>query len=287
MALTIPARLAAACSRTPEGAAWVTRLPGVVADVTRRWSVSVGVPFDNGEASCAWVAPAVRADRTPAVLKLVMPHMEGQDEIHGLRFWNGDPMVWLLEADERLGAMLLERCESGASLRDEPESGQDLVVARLLTRLWRPPAEAFAFRPLSTMLQHWSEETEAASARWQDPGLVQEGLRLFRDLPLSAPRNVLLATDLHAGNILCAQRQPWLAIDPKPFVGDPAYDATQHLLNCQTRLRADPGGTIRRVADLAEVDADRVRQWTFARAAAEPRDDWKDDPLTNLARVLA
>jgi streptomycin 6-kinase len=97
---------------------------------------------------------------------------------------------------------------------------------------------------------------------------------------------VLLATDLHAGNILRAQREPWLVIDPKPFVGDPAYDATQHLLNCEARLRADPETTIRRFAELLEVDDERVRLWLFARVAAESRDVWDDDTLA-LARALA
>ena len=98
---------------------------------------------------------------------------------------------------------------------------------------------------------------------------------------------MLLATDLHAGNVLRSEREPWLVIDPKPFVGDPAYDATQHLFNCGARLRSDPGGTISRIADLLGVDRERVRLWTFARAAPEPRDDWRDDDSMALARALA
>ncbi len=74
-------------------------------------------------------------------------------------------------------------------------------------------------------------------------------------------------------------------IDPKPFVGDRAYDATQHLLNCRSRLRSDPGDTIRRVSALLEVDPDRVGRWTFARLAAEPREDW-DDKATRLASLI-
>jgi len=123
--------------------------------------------------------------------------------------------------------------------------------------------------------------------RWSDPGLVQEGLRLLEELPRTAPREVLLVTDLHAGNVLRAQREPWLVIDPKPFVGDPAYDATQHLLNCPERLLSQPRTTIDRFADLLGVDHERVRLWTFARAVAEPRDSWKDDRLTVLARAIA
>ena len=285
MALTIPRRLAAACGKESARAAWLARLPEVVADLSRRWSLALDHPFDNDQTSCAWVAPAIRVDKTRAVLKVGMPHLEGEHEIQGLRFWNGDASVQLLEADDELGAMLLERCEPGTWLREEPEDEQDRVIARLLTRLWRPPEAPHAFRPLAMMLAHWSGETRASAGRWLDAGLVNEGLKLFHELPQSAPRNVLLATDLHAGNILRAQREPWLAIDPKPFVGDPAYDATQHLLNCQARLRSDPDGTIRRFADLLDVDHGRVRAWTFARAAAEPRDDW-NGPLFDLARHL-
>jgi len=120
-----------------------------------------------------------------------------------------------------------------------------------------------------------------------DMGLVRAGLQLFEKLPGNATRTALLATDLHAGNVIRAEREPWLVIDPKPFVGDPAYDATQHLLNCRTRLRLHPDKTIRNFADLAEIEYERVRLWTFARAAAEPRDDWSNDNLMSLARAIA
>lgn len=223
----------------------------------------------------------------PAVLKLGMPHFEGEQEIEGLRFWNGDPTVRLLEADADLGAMLLERCEPGTALRALPEPEQDLVLSRLLRRLWRSPVAPHCFRPLSAMMTHWSKETLAQAEHWPDEELVREGLRLFWDLSRAAPGDVLLATDLHAGNVLRAQREPWLVIDPKPFVGDPAYDATQHLLNCAARLRSDPDGTVRRFADLLGLDHGRVRLWAFARAAAQPRNEWKGDWLTELARAMA
>lgn len=116
---------------------------------------------------------------------------------------------------------------------------------------------------------------------------MREGLRLFKDLPRTAKREVLLATDLHAGNVLRAQREPWLVIDPKPFVGDPAYDGTQHLFNCDARLRANPEETIRRFAGLLGVEHERLRLWTFARAAADPREDWSNSDRMQLARALA
>jgi len=275
------------CRRTPHGRDWLKRLPEMVSELENLWSLSLGPPIEGDEISCSWVAPVTRGDGAPAVLKLGMPQMEGEHEIDGLRFWDGDPTVELIEADVELNAMLLERCEPGTVLRALSEPEQDLIIADLLKRLWRTPAEPHSFRPLSEMTAYWSKETMGYSDRWSDPGLVREGLRLFEELPRTASASVLLATDLHAGNVLSAQREPWLVIDPKPFVGDPAYDATQHLFNCRERLAADPTGLIDRFADLLGVESNRVRLWTFARAAAESRGEQTNDDLITLARALA
>jgi streptomycin 6-kinase len=282
----IPQRLAESCRQVPERAAWLSNLPGLVSDLKRRWSLAVHDPFE-GEGSCAWVAPVQLVDGASAVLKLSMPHMEGKDEIAGLRFWNGIPTVRLLEADDGLGAMLIERCEPGTTLRKLSEPEQDVTIAYLLNQLWRVPPPGCPFRSLSVLIKYWSEETLASADRWFDPGLVRAGLNLFTELLRTAPREALLATDMHAGNVLQARREPWLVIDPKPFVGDPSYDATQHLLNCQGRLRSDADGVVRRFADLLQLDHQRVRLWTFARAAADPRGNWKDHSLTEVARSLA
>jgi streptomycin 6-kinase len=270
-----------------ERAAWRERLPGVVAELRRRWSLTIGAPFQDGAGSAAWVAPVVLADGASAVLKVGMPHMEAAQEIAGLRAWGGGVTVRLLDADESCNAMLLESCRPGTPLRRLPEPEQDAVIAELLPRLWRPPPPEPRFRPLSEMLAHWAAHTLADAERWPDAALVRAGLALFRELPESAERQVLLFTDLHAGNVLRAERAPWLAIDPKPFVGDPAYDATQHLFNCRERMRADPHATIAGVAELLDLSPERVRLWMFARAAAEPRDDWRDDTWTDVARRIA
>jgi streptomycin 6-kinase len=287
MRFCVSVRLRDACRKTPEAESWLGRLPGVVDLLTRRWSLTLATPFEGEDASCAWVVPAMRADGTAAVLKLAMPHFEGEHEIDGLRFWNGDPTVRLLESDPPAGAMLLERCEPGTALRLLPEPEQDLVIAGLLRRLWRSPAPPHRFRPLSAMLARWRDETIARTDRWSDAGLVREGSRAFEELSRSAPSDVLLATDLHAGNVLRARRESWLVIDPKPFIGDAAYDATQHLLNCGPRLLSDPDGTIRRFSDLLEVSHERVRLWTFARAAAVCGGDWDHLDVLALARALA
>jgi streptomycin 6-kinase len=168
------------------------------------------------------------------------------------------------------------------------EREQDLVLAGLMRRLWQhQPPEDNPFDSLRTMCNQWAEGFElefAAEDRGLDLALARDGIALLRDLPRSANRSVLLCTDLHAENVLTCRREPWLVIDPKPFIGDPAYEPVQHMLNCGERLAIDPDGLAGRMADLLEVDAERVRLWLFARCAQE---SLSDVAMREPARQLA
>lgn len=282
MTITIPQTLRDNLGHDAAGRAWLATLPELVPAVAARWSLTLGEPF-GAEASCSWVAPCTRADGSDAVLKLGWLHMESEDEIQAMRFWNGDPTAYLLEADKAINAMLLERCSPGTVLRMLPLETQDEILAGLLRRLWRPPAEPYIFRPLAEMVDLYIFEAEERSPKWLDPAIARAGIQAYRSLIESTTDHVLLATDLHAGNVLRADREPWLVIDPKPFVGDPAYDATQHLFNCMERLKADPQGTIERFVTLLDLDAERVSLWSFARLATMG----SGDPDMNLALARA
>ena len=172
-------------------------------------------------------------------------------------------------------------------MADQPEPEQDLVIAGLLRRLWRAPTRKYPFRSLQEMCDAWVDEFERKMAGGPvalDPGLAREGATLFRTLPGTSTRDVLLCTDLHAENVLAAEREPWLVIDPKPYVGDPTYDALQHMLNCDRRLQADPRALAARIAELLELDVDRLRLWLFALCVVESV-DWPG--LADVAAKLA
>jgi streptomycin 6-kinase len=171
-------------------------------------------------------------------------------------------------------ALLLERCVPGTQLKQclsEPE--QDEVIARLMRRLWaRVPEHGRPFASLQDICDHWAACAEIScelDGRGSDRGLAREGAAMLRQLAGTADRAVLLCTDLHAENVLSSQREPWLVIDPKPFIGDPAFDPVQHMLNCDRRLANDPEGLVRRMAELCELDGERVSLWLFARCAQE------------------
>lgn len=98
---------------------------------------------------------------------------------------------------------------------------------------------------------------------------MREGITGLRELPLTAQKLVLLHQDFHPRNILSAQREPWIAIDPKPPVGDP-FDPVQVIVQVGDLLaRDDPVGEVTRrlktLSDLLSVDGQRILLWALAR----------------------
>jgi streptomycin 6-kinase len=271
---------------------WLAELADTVGQLADRWGLLVGEPFQPG-GQTAWVAPARDRLGRDLVLKVGWIHSEAEQEADGLRVWSGRGTVLIYDSYrlELSYALLLERCQPGTLLSAaKPEAEQDLIVAELLSRLWEAPTERGAFRPLRHMCQAWVSEfqqrlaTAPIGAHPIDPGLARAGAELFVALADNTEREVLLCTDLHAGNILAAQREPWLVIDPKPYVGDPCYDVLQHLLNCEQRLADDPAGLAQRMADLLDLPGDRVREWLFARCIIE---GVHDPMLQAVAAALA
>jgi len=290
--IRIPPQLADAVEEDdyPERLQWLDALPGLVEEIAADWEVELGEPYLPG-GQCAWVAPARGPAGEELVLKVGWRHREAEHEADALRLWNGHGAVRCFgkRSFDDTTALLLERCVPGEQLGEAlPEPEQDGVMAGLMRRLWsREPPDGQPFRSLAQMCDLWAEWFELdfqADRRGLDPGLAREGVAMLRELPRSADRRVLLCTDLHAGNVLSSQREPWLVIDPKPFVGDPAFEPVQHMFNCEERLASDPEGLSRRMAELLELDAERVRLWLFARCVQESIHHL---PTRELARRLA
>lgn len=271
----------------PTRVAWLAALPDRVEELTARWGLDLGEPFEPG-GNCSWVAPGTDREGRDVVLKVAWRHTEAQHEAEGLAALGGRGAVEVYAFEHLAGpgpgggpggdtgdttAMLLERCRPGTELRGRPEAEQHVVVTDLLRSVWAIDLPSdHPFRPLSVMAENWVVRAEARLAAHPgrlDAGLAREGLALFRELSRTGPTEVLLFTDLHAGNVLSGERRPWLLVDPKPYVGDPHYDVLQHLLNCNASLQADPIRLLTEVADLAGLDAGRVRQWLFARCVEE------------------
>jgi streptomycin 6-kinase len=259
----------------PGGAAWLERLPELVAACAEQWSLRVLGAFEPAHISL--VLGVERAEGAPAVLKVSFPEPESEHEAAALEHWRGDGAVLLLEHDPDRRALLVERCDPGSQLwavGDEDEANR--IAAGVLRRLWRQPAAGHGFRRLDVEAARWAEELPRdwqAAGRPFEPALLDEAVSTCRELAQDQPGQVVLHQDFHGGNVLRAAREPWLAIDPKPLLGERAFDAASLLRDRRWLLR-EPGAArrIRRRLDLLaselELDRERARRWGIVHALA-------------------
>ena len=254
------------------GVRWLDSLPERVAELARAWSIRVGAAFDHSGAA-SWVAPVELDDGARAILKVGMPHVEARYEADALRLLDGQGTVRLLRVSDDGFSLLLERCNPGTDLWSLSAEGRDSVACEILPRLWQEPEESAPFLPLTQLLSRWSEEIPpVAAGRGYNSGDVAAILDLGRELAASQPRCALLHGDFHPGNVLAAQRQPWLVIDPKPFLGEPAFDLAQWFYNryFQVGQSVDAVAVLReemsRFAAKLNLDASRIAGWTVVKA---------------------
>lgn len=247
---------------------WVDSLPEIMDRIRKNWNLEIGNPFLEN-VTCSYVAPCKVNNKIIGVLKIGFPHEEATHEIEGLMLLNGNPTVNVLKVDKETNSMLLEKCEPGIHLSSQPEPYQDEIICNTLMSIWKAKHNHKIFRPLSIMVAQWNKETRANLNNFPNPELALKGCKMKENLVNNSSDQFLLATDLHAGNVLKAERREWLAIDIKPYVGDRAYDLTQHILNCMERFDSDPFDLINRLSNLAIVNKDRLLKWTQARLLSE------------------
>jgi streptomycin 6-kinase len=250
----------------PGGAAWLDALPHLVASCAERWGLEVGPPFTNSSASLA--LPAARDDGSRAILKLQFPDRESRFEAAALERWAGRGAVRLIAYERR--ALLLERCEPGRPLSTmAPEVALDVVIG-LVPRLWvsaGPP-----FRPLAEEAAELSSELRSsweATGRSVDERLVDAAVEALGELSATQGEQVLVNQDLHADNILRAEREPWLVIDPKPLAGERAFGVAAIVRGGELgHSRAEVVHRLDRVSAELGLDRDRVRLWAMAHTIA-------------------
>jgi hypothetical protein len=119
------------------GRAWLDQLPEVIESAAARWGLEIGHALDGGLLSCVL---AVRCrDGGAGVLKIAGPWTAARREVVALEHWDGGPAPRLLDFDEHLSALLLERIWPG----DEPVDVSCDQAAQLIRALHaRPPASS-------------------------------------------------------------------------------------------------------------------------------------------------
>lgn len=252
------------------GRRWVCGLPHVVASVLADWDLALGELMPP---SLHWVAAVTRMDGQRAVLKVgpVEPqHLPVEAE--ALRMFGGRGSVRLLREDKARGALLLERAMPGTSLESLVPASDEQATAALvdtMLALHRPvPAQC---RLPSVLGQRADLDRHVRTHGLLPARLVDRASRLFAELSADGSDQVVLHGDLHHGNLVRAQRSPWLAIDPHGSVGDRGYEVGSVLFNPNPYDR-DPGllslvpARVEQLADGLDLPVERVVAWGFVKA---------------------
>jgi streptomycin 6-kinase len=285
----IPPALASNASIGPTWADWLDRLPRLIRDVAEEWELAFdGAPM-HGFGSV--VVPVQDGDGRTAMLKVSFDgDEEGIHEALGLQHWDGHGTVRMYRADPRRRALLLEPLDSGRDLRAVPVLEACEIVAERYRRLHVPALPQL--QPLSTYIRRWTEGLARLPADAPVPRrLVEQAVSLGRALVEEAGTDGrMIHGDLHYENVLAADREPWLVIDPKPMAGDPHYEVAPMLWNRWDEVVAtrDVRTAVRErfhtLVDVAGLDEDRARDWVVVRELHNVL--WTIEDAQTMARPL-
>lgn len=285
--VSIPGDLQARYSRTAEGRAWLSGLPGLIDSSLERWQLSVdlepGAEPWNGHGGI--VIPVLH-DGTHSVLKIAFPHAEALVERHALVLWGGTGAVRLLDADADSCAMVLERLDAMRWLHsarmDEARDVWGILVRELSIEPDERP-EWKEFEHIAAQAERWSDELPAD---WEQLGqpfprwLLEAALEVCQTrgaVGRRAGKDVLVHCDLHFMNILPhlnggqpIERSTYVAIDPQPMIGEAEFAVAPILWN---RIRdlsktAPEVALLERCADFssaAGLDGEAAREWSLVR----------------------
>ncbi|KAB8197356.1 phosphotransferase [Nonomuraea phyllanthi] len=287
------------------GAAWLAELPAIVEELLGRWGcVPDGEVMHGG---VGIIVPVRRRDGLAAALKVSFPHPGNVHEPDAFAAWGGRGAVQLYERDDARFAMLLER--AGTATLAEVEDGDEvLALAGRISRRLAVPAPPGLPR-LRDRADAWEEELRkdaAELAHGLPPYVLDAAVATVQELGRAQP-DTLIHGDLHPENILRADREPWLAVDPKGYAGDPAYDGGTLLKSrALALLEADDlRKALHRALDVfaeaAGVDRERAERWAqlhavqaafwgrrhgFRMARGGSRLDWLTQTAEHLAELL-
>jgi streptomycin 6-kinase len=249
-----------------EGRAWIGDLPALVDAVCRRWDLAVA---DGGvHTGYHAVVLPVRRSGERYVLKLTWPPERTVTEARALAAWNGRGAVRIAQADTIVGALLLERLDTRRTLHDLPLTMAAAVAGRMLRRLAVPAPPGF--RSLRDVASEITLSMKVRQERLDRPvptAWLDAARDLSEQLGRRAENQFLVHADLHYGNVLVSEREPWLAIDPRPVAGEPEYAVAELLW---TRVdEVDDAAGIRRLlavlVDSGALDAEKSRGWAIVR----------------------
>jgi streptomycin 6-kinase len=253
------------------------RLQRTASEVARDWGVTL-VPGQRGRYS------NVSFTQDGDVLKVTpVEDDEADHEGDALALWNGDGAVRLLRRDGARRALLIERARPGTDIAALPEDEANAAAVSVARRLWRPARRGEPFRSIAERVPR-----DLASAGSHP--LVSVARSLFASM--SFAETTLLHGDYHHYNVL-RSGDGYVAIDPKPLVGEPEFDVAPFLWNPIGEQPPTIEQTERRINAFAAAGLDRrrMRKWAIVRGVClglplSPGESEETSPQLRTVRQL-
>jgi streptomycin 6-kinase len=249
----------------PDTRAWLATVPGRLQRAAERWELAMGPVFAGAHVS--YTCPATTTDGTDVVLKLQYPHEDCRCEAETLRAWDGRGAVRLLAHDADDSALLLERANPGTHISSTDPSAAIDVMADLTERSWVTPGPDCTMAALVDHGRHWMLDIEAG---WQHHGrpcprsLIDLAIECLRDVVEDQGEQVIVNQDLHGDNVIAAEREPWLIIDPKPLIGEREFSVSPIVRSNELgHSEAAVVGRLDRLCDRLALDRHRAVRWTI------------------------
>lgn len=272
----------------PQGRQWLDQWAGIANRYLDEWDLVLDLDPEAAPWSghAAVVLPVICGDGAPGVLKITAPHDEALPEPDALSLWDGKGAVELLMQARSDFVLLLERLDGDSSLNSLPLAETTEVWGGLMRELSiAPPVEVagtdprwLGFPSVAEQAEQW---TDTLPLEWENLGrpfdrwLLEYALEVCQVHGAVGRRrdhDVLVHSDLHYLNILPVLERPrqFLAIDPKPVLGDAEFAVAPMLWNRISELSpTDPAAHLRdRCTDLAlaaGLDPMLARDWSVVR----------------------
>ncbi|MBT2218069.1 phosphotransferase [Virgibacillus dakarensis] len=264
-----------------KGKQWLGSLGEVTQLFERKWKIHMGKSLNGGTE--AFVAEVTTEDGVDAILKLMMPQVEGntvfEQEIEALTIANGAGYVRLLNYDMNHRATLLERLGSPLKDTEYPIKAQVEIICDTLKKSWgKPLPQDYNLQSSNEIINWfsnfipnlWTELESPCSRQLIDKALVFLESRLSK---CSLEKSVLVHGDAHSGNILqdMTKSQPsFKFVDPDGLVAEPAYDLGVLMREWLDDLSNNPLENGRKrcllLSELTGVKTQAIWEWGFIQA---------------------
>lgn len=253
------------------GEMWLQQLPAFLEERANELSLVLHPPF--ADLTYHYTCPVRLNDGSNAVLKCTVPNSEFERDVNALLCFNNKTSITVLKHNINQGWILIEQCTPGTNLQDTSDEQSIAIITNLIANRLSEPSSNHCYE--FPTVGRWLDRLDKPIANTLLDKHVKNCQHIKQDLLADQFTPLLLHGDLHHGNVLSAQREPYLMIDPKGVVGEALYELTPMMYNPITDLVNMSSDTALRkrlqrrldiILDNITIDNKRLWYWCYVQA---------------------